>query len=362
MVFKSIAPGGHAAAARTALEVKATVTAAAVAKAEQTAVAAVLVARAVAAAADAVAATTAAAADAIEVEVREAALAMRALTAATAQQLAANTVQRAAALALATQAAAAAADRLHAAQHDRTVAHALQKAMLTELPDSPSLQMAARYHAAAEQDQVGGDWYDAVALPSGATLVVIGDVIGHDIVAAATMGQLRNMLRTLAWDRDEAPSAIVTRLDRAMRGLRIDTMATIILLSIDAPDPDPNTGVRTVRWTNAGHPAPALLHRDGTAVLLDDSTDIVLGVRPDTPRRDLLYAVPPGATLVLYTDGLIETRTQDLRSGQERLLATLRTNHRLDPDELVDAVLAALVAERTMDDVAVIAVRFRDAP
>ena len=115
--------------------------------------------------------------------------------------------------------------------------------------------MAARYLTAAEQDQVGGDWYDAVVLPTGATTLVIGDVIGHDISAAAMMGQLRNMLRALVWDRADAPSAVVARLDRAIRDLRINTMATLALVSIEEPTPAQPTGARRLRWTNAGHPA-----------------------------------------------------------------------------------------------------------
>ena len=369
-VSKSIAPGGDAEAARTAIRVGATVSAAAAAKAEQTAHAAVLVARAVAAAADAVAATTAAAADAMEHEVRDAAIAMRTLTAATAQQLATDTVERAAALALATHEAAAASERLHAAanlqlqqagRHDRSVARALQTAMLTQLPESANLQMAARYLTAAEQDQVGGDWYDAVVRPTGSTVLVIGDVVGHDIAAAAMMGQLRNMLRALIWDRNEPPSAVVARLDRAIRDLRVNTMATLAVVSIEQSAPDQHAGARTLRWTNAGHPAPILIYTDGTAVALEDTTDILLGVLPDTDRRDHTHLVPPGATLLLYTDGLIETPVQDIDTGKERLLATLRTHHRLEPGELLDAVLADMVGEqKATDDVAVLAVRFQN--
>jgi serine phosphatase RsbU (regulator of sigma subunit)/anti-sigma regulatory factor (Ser/Thr protein kinase) len=366
-VARSIAPGGDAEAARAALRVGAAVFSAAAVKAEETARAAVLVARTVASTAAAVAATTAAAADAMDNEVLDAAVAVRAVAAATAQQLAADTVERGAAVALAGREAAAASETLHEANrqlrrdgsHDRAVALALQEAMLTHLPESGNLQLAARYLTAAEQDQVGGDWYDALVLPTGSTTLVIGDVIGHDIAAAAVMGQLRNLLRALVWDRDEPPSAVAVRLDRAMRDLRIDTIASLILVSVEPTSPGEDGDLCTLRWTNAGHPAPILIHADGTAISLDETTDLLLGVKPDVVRRDHTHRVPLGATLLLYTDGLVETRTEGIDVGQERLRSAARTHHRLEPGDFVDAVIAEMVGDRPADDVAVLAVRFQ---
>jgi serine phosphatase RsbU (regulator of sigma subunit) len=99
---------------------------------------------------------------------------------------------------------------------------------------------------------------------------MIGDVAGHDIAAAAVMGQLRNMLRAFAWDRgDETPLASVTRLDRAMRELRLGTLATLAVVQIEQHAADDEQGLRTIRWTNAGHPPPVLVHPDGSAVVLD---------------------------------------------------------------------------------------------
>ena len=362
----SIVAGGDAEAARAAVRVGATVMSTAAAKAEDTARAAVLVAREVAAAASAVAATTAAASAAMENEVRDAALAIQAVTTATAKQLATDTLERGAALTLAHREAAAISERLHetnrrlrrASRHDRAVALALQEAMLTRLPDPIDLQLAARYVTAAEQDEVGGDWYDALVLPNGSTILVIGDVVGHDIAAAAVMGQLRNILRALIWDRDEPPSALLTRLDRAIRDLHIDTMATVLLLSVEQPPADQHAGPRMLQWANAGHPAPMLVHSDGTAITLEDSTDVLLGVRPDSPRRDHTHVVAPGSTLLLYTDGLIEARDQDTDIGQDRLLAALRTHHRLEPGKLLDAVLSDMVGHAHTDDIAALAVRF----
>lgn len=370
-VSNSILPGGDAVAAHAALQVGATVLSAAAAKSEETARAAVVVARAVAEAAAAVAATTADAAAAMEHEVSDAAVAVQAVTVATAQQLASDTLERGAALALVASASAAASQRwqetnqllLQAGRHDRTIALALQAAMLTQLPESDKLQLAARYLTAAEHDQVGGDWYDALVLPDGSTTLVIGDVIGHDIIAAAAMGQLRNLLRALVWDRNEPPSAVVTRLDRAIRDLRIDAITSLIVVSVERRSAVQSAGISTdttLRWTNAGHPAPILIHADGTAFSLDDTTDLLLGVEPGTVRRDYSHAVPLGATLLLYTDGLIETRSEGLDTGQQRLLHTLSNHHDLELGELLDAVLADMVGDQPGDDVAVLAVRFHD--
>ena len=109
------------------------------------------------------------------------------------------------------------------ASRDRTVSQILQEAMLTELPDPHDLHLVARYVADTDTDQVGGDWYDAAVLPAGATMVAVGDVIGHDISAAASMGQLRGLLRAVAWDREEPPSMVLARVERGMSGLHVDT-------------------------------------------------------------------------------------------------------------------------------------------
>ncbi len=245
------------------------------------------------------------------------------------------------------------------AAHDRTVARALQDAMLTRLPEQDHLRLVARYLTATRTELVGGDWYDAVVLPTGATILMIGDVAGHDIRAAALMGQLRNMLRALAWDRsDEPPSAVVTRLDQAMRDLHLTTFATLTMVRIEQSAADHANNRRTLRWTNAGHPPPVLVHADGTATFLATDNDILLGAAPHATRHDHTQLAPPGSTLILYTDGLIETRTADLDHGQERLLDSLRAHHQLAPDALLDAVLDDMIGPQPDDDVAILAVRF----
>ncbi len=113
------------------------------------------------------------------------------------------------------------------------------------------------------------------------------------------MGQLRNVLRTLVWDRNESPGSVLSRLDCANRDLRIDTMATVVLVNIEPPTPSDPTSVATLRWSNAGHPAPVLIYADGTAVALDEAGDLLLGVRPNSVRHDHTRPVPPGATVFL---------------------------------------------------------------
>ncbi|MCW3010759.1 MAG: putative sensor protein, partial [Solirubrobacterales bacterium] len=244
------------------------------------------------------------------------------------------------------------------AEHNRSVAQALQEAMLTQLPQPDHLELAARYLTASGEEKVGGDWYDGVVLPTGATLVSIGDVAGHDIYAAAVMGQLRNMLRMVAWDRDEPPSAIVARLDRAMRDLAIETTATLVTLRIEQTARDEAAGLRTLRWTSAGHPAPILVLADGSTRLLEREPDVLLGFDPTRRRTDHTELAPPGSTLLLYTDGLVESRRQDVPTGQARLRAAASTHHALGLGALVDAVIQDLVGTDPEDDVAVLAVRF----
>ncbi|WP_375480213.1 PP2C family protein-serine/threonine phosphatase [uncultured Jatrophihabitans sp.] len=340
--------------------------AAAVAQAEQTAVAAALVARTVEATAEAIAARNSAEEVVIENHVRDTALAMQATTTATAVQLAATTREREAAVALATRAAAVAVERVReanrqlarASRHDRAVAVALQQAMLSDLPGVAGMTMAARYVTANEEHQVGGDWYDALLLPSGALTVMVGDVMGHDIAAAAMMGQLRNLLRALVWENRQGPAEVVGRLDSLLRDLKLKTLVTLILVNVE--DATDGESVATVRWTNAGHPAPILIHADGTALVLEDDTDILLGVTPGAVRHDHEHSIPAGATLLLYTDGLIETRSESIDHGRQRLLDVARAHYRLEPGELLDAVRVDMIGDHPTDDVAMLAVRFGD--
>ncbi|MGN6608300.1 MAG: SpoIIE family protein phosphatase [Jatrophihabitans sp.] len=238
-----------------------------------------------------------------------------------------------------------------------TTALVLQRAMLTELPTAGPLEIDARYLPAAADDLVGGDWYDALTLRDGSLAVTIGDVIGHNIDAAARMGALRSMLRSLAWDRDEPPSGIVQRLDDTLRGTRTATLASVVLGHfVPAPEPDSFC----FEWTNGGHPPPLLVSAEGRARLLDGHrAEPPLGIVPGVRRSDQTVVLPPGATLVLYTDGLIERRDEDIDAGLARLVAVTERQAGKPLPDLLDTVIAELVDGRPVDDVAVVAVRVR---
>jgi serine phosphatase RsbU (regulator of sigma subunit) len=237
-----------------------------------------------------------------------------------------------------------------------SVARTLQRAMMTDLPEPDHLHVAARYVPASGSDQVGGDWYDAFLTPDGATELAIGDVTGHDIVAAATMGQLRSILRGYGVDRDEVPSQTLRRLDRAMTALRIDTLATVLLARVEQTDSDERAGLRRLRWSSAGHPPPVLVHDDGRTEVLWRAADPLLGLGTEPDRHDHVVALPPGSTLVLYTDGLVERRGEDLDAAIAALADQLGRLHHLPLEEVLDAVVAT-ADQGGEDDVVVLAVR-----
>jgi serine phosphatase RsbU (regulator of sigma subunit) len=242
------------------------------------------------------------------------------------------------------------------AEHDRSVASALQDAMLPTLPDLPGLQLAARYLTATGVEQVGGDWYDALPLRTGATALVIGDVEGHDIVAATRMAQLRNLLRGFAWDHDEPPAALFSRLDRAVRELGIDALASAVLAVLTQ---DVRDGGARLRWTSAGHPPPVVVAPGAAPRFLAGRNDLLLGVDPTRQRGDQEERLPPGATLLLYTDGLTEAKGRDLAAREAQLLAAVRRCAAAPLEELLDGVLADLIGDHRQDDVALLGVRLR---
>ncbi|MDT0569146.1 SpoIIE family protein phosphatase [Streptomyces sp. DSM 3412] len=199
-------------------------------------------------------------------------------------------------------------------QRQRHIAETMQRHLLPQMPEVPGLRMAARYESASKSSQVGGDWYDAFSLADGSTAVAIGDVVGHNIDAAAGMAQVRNMLRAYAWALKEPPSAIVERLDQAVVNVTEASMATLIFGRVERSD-----DAWTLRWTNAGHPPPLLITHDGRSRFLDEEHDHLLGTGLTRARTDTLTPLPPRSTLVLYTDGLIESPGHTLDRGLARL-------------------------------------------
>lgn len=238
-------------------------------------------------------------------------------------------------------------------QRQRKVAETMQNHLLPQMPGVPGLQMAARYLPAPDASQVGGDWYDAFPLSDGSTALAIGDVVGHDLEAAAGMAQVRNMLRAYAWSQHELPSRIVERLDEAMQHITDVTMATMIFARLEEAD----DGQWHLSWTNAGHPPPLLISRDGLADYLDEGHGIVLGIGASAPRPDATASLPPGSTLVLYTDGLIEAPGHTLDVGLNRLRRHAAALAHRPLAAFTDQLLRRVRPAGNDDDVALLALR-----
>ncbi|GGZ91822.1 SpoIIE family protein phosphatase [Streptomyces echinoruber] len=251
-----------------------------------------------------------------------------------------------------TRRAGLALDNARLYQRQRKVAETMQRHLLPALPRVPGLEMTARYLPAPDASQVGGDWYDAFPLPDGATALAIGDVVGHDLDAAAGMAQIRSMLRAYAWSQQAPPSHIVGQIDRAVLHITEVPMVTLVFGRMTLRD-----GRWELSWTNAGHPPPLLVARNGLAHYLTDGHGILLGTGADRPRSDATTRLDPGDTLLLYTDGLVETPGRSLDEG----LALLR-RHAASLAHRPLKSFADLLLERTRptgndDDVALLALR-----
>ncbi|MFF4314712.1 SpoIIE family protein phosphatase [Streptomyces sp. 900105755] len=236
----------------------------------------------------------------------------------------------------------------------RAVAEAMQRNLLPPLPEHGRIRLAARYQPAPAGSQVGGDWYDAFALRDGALALVIGDVLGHDLTAAAGMAQLQGVLRSLAWDHTGPTGAVVDRLDDALHAITTVSMATLVLARLEGTD----TGPWTLRWTSAGHPPPLLLTPDGNARYLEAGQGLILGTHlgGSSRRPSAAQALLPGSTLLLYTDGLIESPGSDLDTGLGRLRRHALTLAHEPLDTLCDQ-LAARMPPGSTDDIALLALR-----
>ncbi|MCX5207820.1 SpoIIE family protein phosphatase [Kitasatospora sp. NBC_00240] len=239
--------------------------------------------------------------------------------------------------------------RAHA--RDREVALALQEALLPAPGPVGHHGVAVRYRPAVDALNVCGDWYDLVDLPGDRIGVAVGDVVGHGLRAACVMGQLRSALSAASRVADGPAQAleVLGLYARSVAGAE-STTAVSTLIDWDA---------RTVTYSSAGHPPPLLLHGDARVEFLDRATDPPLGARPEhVPRPQATTTFAEGDTLVLYTDGLIERRYEDIDVGLARLAASLAGHRGEDPEALADFVLAELLAQRTAtDDTALVIVR-----
>jgi serine phosphatase RsbU (regulator of sigma subunit) len=244
-----------------------------------------------------------------------------------------------------------------AAAEARNLSEALQRSLLTRPAQPDDLQIAVRYLPAAAQAKIGGDWYDSFLVPSGALTLVIGDVAGHGREAAAVMAQVRNLLRGVSYTLQRPPAAVLSRLDEAMRGLSVETLTSTVLAQVEQTPEQAAAGLRTLRWSNAGHPPPLLLNPDGTARLLEAEPDLFLGLDPATPRFDHTVEVEAGATVVFYTDGLVERRDASLQEGLDWLCEAVQGHQELSAEELCEHILTGLGVQD--DDVALLVLHAR---
>ncbi|WP_328869775.1 SpoIIE family protein phosphatase [Streptomyces sp. NBC_00287] len=235
---------------------------------------------------------------------------------------------------------------------EREVALALQEAMLPARHQVRHQAAAVRYRPAVGALNVCGDWYDMVELVGGNRIgVSVGDVVGHGLAAAGVMGQLRSAL-SAASRVAEGPAQALDVLGRYAHVVDGAESATAVTTFVDFDH-------RTIAYSSAGHPPPVLLHADGRVEFLDRATDPPLDARPDpVPRPQAETRFTEGATLVLYTDGLVERRREDIYAGLTRLADSLVTHCHDDPEILADAVLLDLLPPGgATDDTALVVVR-----
>ncbi|MET8299290.1 PP2C family protein-serine/threonine phosphatase, partial [Streptomyces sp. NPDC005180] len=225
----------------------------------------------------------------------------------------------------------------------------LQRALLpTSLDASPYVQVAHRYVPGSRVTEVGGDWYDVIDLSDDRVALIVGDVMGHGVRAAADMGRLRITTETLA-RHNEQPDALLTELDVCAQEAGIE-LATCVYIVYDA-----RSG--RARIANAGHPPPFVLHSDGTVETIGECLGVPLGVGGH-PFGTTEIELPEGATLALYTDGLIEARGRDIDEGADRLRAELsRATGPLE--EEADRILARLLPDPPDDDTVLVLARIR---
>ncbi len=226
---------------------------------------------------------------------------------------------------------------------ERSAATSLQRSLLpAALPDVPGIDLAARY--VPGDGEVGGDWYDVFALPTGRLCIIVGDVAGRGLPAAITMGRLRTTFRAHALDCQE-PAELLHRVDRHLQHFDPGVLATAVCAVVDP-------GQHTLRVSTAGHPPPVLADPDGPAVFIGAAHDVPLGVDAGRPRSAVTVALPVGASVCFYTDGLVERRDESLDDGLDRLRRAVAPQA---AESVCAAVMAKLVGHnRSTDDIAIL--------
>ena len=242
--------------------------------------------------------------------------------------------------------------RVHQVDQQRETALALQHAILgpAHLPHG----FAVRYQAASRPLQVGGDWYDVVDLEDGRIAMIVGDCVGHGLAAATVMGQVRSACRALLFG-NPSPGAALAGMDRfAVRlpGAQCTTVVCAVL--------NPDTG--ELVYSSAGHPPPIMVRADGTTQMLDGGHTIALGMRPGWPRPEAHVTIPAGATLLLYTDGLVERRRLALEQGIAQATALVQDLRASTLEELANQIMSGLAPSGGYQDDVVLLLYRHPAP
>ena len=241
--------------------------------------------------------------------------------------------------------------RLYSREHE--VAEQLQRSLLPSLPRIDGLDRAARYLPGSTAAQVGGDWYDLFCLPDGTVGLAVGDVMGHDMTAAAAMGQLRSVLQSYAWQGSD-PAVVLDRLDQLVQGLDMAQLATCLYGRLVPPQ---GGAPGRLRLANAGHLPPALRRPDGSVSLVATQASLLVGAALGTARDEVEEPVEPGSVIVLYTDGLVEHRGRPLDEGLDRLAAALASAPDGDAEAICEHLLRELAYGDLDDDIALLVVR-----
>jgi PAS domain S-box-containing protein len=252
-------------------------------------------------------------------------------------------------LALAGDRVALAIEHARVFEREHRIAETLQRSLLPDrLPALPGLEVAARYLPAASEAEVGGDWYDVIPIAAGRVGLVMGDVAGKGLAAASMVGRLRSALRAYALEGHDAPTVVARLNDLVWSEVGDSEMATLAYVVIDPAE-------NTVSWVNAGHLPPLVIDPDGSTVFLEGPGAVPLGVMSFPSYTEETRRLPAGATVLLYTDGLVERPGELLDTGLERLAtAALRADD--GPEHLCDGLVRGLLpAGAASDDVALLA-------
>lgn len=248
-------------------------------------------------------------------------------------------------------AAGIAVENVRLLEQVRAGSEQFQRRLLPTLPDMRPFDAAAIYQPAAAPHHLGGDWYDAILLPDGAVAVVIGDVVGHDLHAAAAMASTRNMLRALLFTLRTPPSAVLAQLDRTLQAITDSPVTTTILARIE-----PVGHAWRLHWSTAGHVPPLLIAPDRRAEYLSVEPGLPLNVNSEQHRPDHTHPLPRDTTVVFFTDGLIEHPDRPIDESLDEL-AELATTHAALPLQDFVQALADHHPSDGHDDMAILALR-----